>query len=207
MTALFRRSQGKRRYKRMFVIVAEGTVTEQEYFRLFEDESLVEGSLVRVKCLPNRTNLPPKEALKCVRAYIRKEDLIKGDEAWVVVDRDSWLEEHLQQLHAWADGHDNFGFALSNPKFEYWLLLHFEDAKGVLKGKDCDRKLAKHLPDYDKHVDPKRFSIDKILDAAKRAKERDNPPCADWPRKPGTTVYKLIEKILESGTNSPDTRN
>jgi len=203
MTSQFRRSQGKRRYKRMFVIVAEGTVTEQEYFRLFEDESLVEGSLVGVKCLPNKTNLPPKDALKCAREYVRKERLIKGDEAWVVVDKDSWLEEHLQQLHAWADGHDNYGFALSNPKFEYWLLLHFENANGVATADECDRRLRKHLPGYDKHVDSRHFTPDLIRTAAERARKRDTPPCTDWPRKPGTTLYKLVEKILESGTNSP----
>ena len=167
MTSQFRRSQGKRRYKRMFVIVAEGTVTEQEYFRLFEDESLVEGSLVRVKCLPNKTNLPPKDALK------------------------------------WADGHDNYGFALSNPKFEYWLLLHFENANGVATADECDRRLRKHLPGYDKHVDSRHFTPDLIRTAAERPRKRDTPPCTDWPRKPGTTLYKLVEKILESGTNSP----
>lgn len=31
----------------------------------------------------------------------------------------------------WLKGASNRGFALSNPKFEYWLLLHFEDGAGV----------------------------------------------------------------------------
>jgi len=184
----------------MFVIVAEGTVTEQEYFHLFEDELLVEGSFVHVKCLPNKANLPPREALRRVREYVHKESLKRTDEAWVVVDMDYWSEEHLVELHGWAQSRKNYGFALSNPKFEYWLLLHFEDAKGVATGEDCDKKLAKHLPDYDKHVYGRKFTREKIQAAIDRAKKRDIPPCADWPRKTGTTVYKLVEKILESGT-------
>jgi hypothetical protein len=176
----------------MFVIVAEGKVTEQEYFPLLSDESIV-----HVRCLRNRNNLSPKEALKRVKEYVRNEDLKKSDEAWVVVDKDSWLEEHLAELHTWAQSHRNYGFALSNPKFEYWLLLHFEEANGVRTGDDCDQRLAKHLTAYNKHIEPQHFSIDRIRKATARAKKRDKPPCFDWPRKPGTTVYKLVEKILQ----------
>src|ERR1700690_2870272 len=129
MNARFRRPQGQRRYKRMFVIIAEGTVTEQEYFPLLNEELIV-----RVKCLGNRSNLPPKEALNRVREYIKKEGLKRTDQAWVVVDKDSWPDEHLSELNTWAEGRDNYGFALSNPKFEYWLLLHFEDPTGVRTG-------------------------------------------------------------------------
>ncbi|MGA2219590.1 MAG: RloB family protein [Terracidiphilus sp.] len=160
MTARFRRAQGQRRYKRMFVIVAEGTVTEQEYFPLLSEELIV-----HVKCLGNRSNLPPKEALKRVRDYIRKESLRKSDEAWVVVDRDSWPEEHLIALHTWAQSRDNYGFALSNPKFEYWLLLHFENANGVTTSYDCDIRLPIHLPTYDKHIEPQHFPIERIRTA------------------------------------------
>jgi hypothetical protein len=123
----------------MFVIVAEGTVTEQEYFRLLTDESIVQ-----VKCLKNRKGLAPREALDRVHAYVRREGLRALDEAWVVVDKDQWPEEHLSELHAWSQTKGNYGFALSNPKFEIWLLLHFEDAAGVATSHECDRRLANH---------------------------------------------------------------
>lgn len=197
MKSRFHRPQGQRRYKRMFVIVAEGTVTEQEYFQLLNDESII-----HVKCLKNRNNLPPKEALRRISEYVRKEGLQKEDEAWVVVDKDSWHEEHLKELHAWAKSRTNFGFALSNPKFEYWLLLHFEDASGVVTSEHCDNRLAKFLPDYHKHVDGRKFTRQRILAAADRAKQRDIPPCTDWPHSPGTTVYRLVKKMLKSATAS-----
>ena len=194
MNPHFHRLQGMRRYKRMFVVVAEGTVTEPEYFPLLNEDLIV-----HVKCLKSRNNLPPKEALRLVRAYVRKEELRKNDEAWVVVDKDSWPEEHLIELSAWAQTRDNYGFALSNPKFEYWLLLHFEEANGVTSSADCDRRIPKHLPGFDKHIDPQHFPIERIRTAVARAKTRDNPPCNDWPRKPGSTVYRLVEKILDAG--------
>ncbi|MGD0902728.1 MAG: RloB family protein [Terracidiphilus sp.] len=196
MTSPFRRPEGQRRYKRLFVIIAEGTVTEQEYFPLLNEDMIV-----RVKCLKGRSNLPPKEALRLAQEYVRKERLKKSDEVWVVVDKDSWREEHLVELHAWAQSRRNYGFALSNPKFEYWLLLHFEDANGVITGNDCDRRLIKHLPGYNKHIEERHFTRDRIEAAVARAKKRDKPTCADWPRKPGTTVYRLVEKVLGSITS------
>jgi hypothetical protein len=191
----FRRPAGQRRYKRMFVIVAEGTVTEQEYFQLLNEESII-----HIKCLRNRSNLTPQEALLRVREHISKEGLRKNDVAWVVVDKDSWAEDHFSALHNWAQSRSNYGFALSNPKFEFWLLLHFEDAKGICTSEQCNEKLAKHLPAYDKHVDWRKFTRERIENATVRAKNRDIPPCTDWPHNTGTTVYKLVEKILESGT-------
>jgi len=195
MKSRFRRPMGQRRYKRMFVIVAEGRVTEQEYFQLLNDESII-----RVHCLKNRTNLTPQEALLRIREHIRKEPLRKHDEAWVVVDKDSWIEAHLDELHNWSQGRSNYGFALSNPKFELWLLLHFEDAKGVCTGAQCSKQLDKHLPDYNKHLDARKFTLERFEAAIDRAKKRDIPPCSDWPHKTGSTVYKLVEKILESDT-------
>jgi hypothetical protein len=192
MTERFRRKLGERRYKRMFVIVAEGTVTEQEYFSLLSDESIV-----RVRCLKNRRNLPPNEALKRVRGYIREESLRRTDEAWVVVDRDQWLDEHLTELHRWSQEKANHGFALSNPKFELWLLLHFDDAGGVTTGDECQRRLERYLENYDKHIKASEFTRERILNALARAKRRDNPRCVDWPRNIGTTVYRLVEKILQ----------
>ncbi len=68
---------------------------------------------------------------------IKKESLKSSDEAWLIADRDQWDENQLNQLYAWSTIQKNFGFALSNPKFEYWLLLHFEDASGIATSREC----------------------------------------------------------------------
>ena len=120
-----------------------------------------------------------------------------SDEAWLVVDKDLWTDNQLNQLHAWAQTHINYGFALSNPSFEFWLLLHFEDGIGIRSSQDCIDRLKRHLPSYNKEIDTRKISRERINEAVCRAKKRDNPPCVDWPRAPGgTTVYRLIEKLL-----------
>jgi len=129
--------------------------------------------------------------------HLRQEELRSSDEAWLVVDKDQWTDEQLDQLRAWAQARDNYGFALSNPKFEYWLLLHFEDGTGIASSRDCSDRLNRHLPDYDKGIDARKITRDRIDEAIRRARLRDNPPCVDWPRAlGGTTVYKLVENIL-----------
>jgi hypothetical protein len=131
--------------------------------------------------------------------HLRRENLLASDEAWLVVDKDQWKDEELEQLHTWSQGEDNYGFALSNPRFEYWLLLHFEDGTRIGSSRECATRLKRYVPDYDKNIDVRKIKPDMIKNAIRRAKVRDNPPCADWPREFGsTTIYKLVENILKS---------
>jgi hypothetical protein len=128
--------------------------------------------------------------------HLKNESLKSSDEALLVVDKDQWTNDQLVQLHACSQTRENYGFALSNPKFEYGLLFHFEDGTGIRSSQDCTARLKRHLPSYDKGIDSRKISTEQISDAIHRAKSRDNPPCPDWPKAcGGTTVYKLIEKL------------
>ena len=130
---------------------------------------------------------------------LASEGFKSSDEAWLVVDKDQWTDEQLTQLHQWSLQQEHYGFALSNPKFEYWLLLHFEDGTGVTSSRDCTDRLKRWIPDYDKGIDTRKISQSQIDVAIRRAKKRDHPPCSDWPRSLGqTTVYRLIENILQA---------
>lgn len=187
----FRRPLGERRYRKLFIVATEGVKTEPQYFAILNNCY----SFIHVDCLKS-SNSPP-EVLKNMKDHLKKEPLKKSDEAWLVVDKDQWTDEQLAQLHAWSQDADNYGLALSNPKFEYWLLLHFEDGTNIGSLSKCSDRLKKNLPDYDKGLDSRKITSDMIEDAVPRAKVRDNPPCEDWPRTFGsTTVYKLVENIL-----------
>ena len=50
--------------------------------------------------------------------------------------------------------------------------------------------------DNDKNIVARKFADTMISDAVERAEARDNPPCSDWPRVTGTTMYKLVRSIL-----------
>jgi len=66
-----------------------------------------------------------------MRRWLAIARLRASDRAWIVVDADSWPEDQLLELHGWSTEDSRYGLAVSNPKFEFWLLLHFEDGNGA----------------------------------------------------------------------------
>lgn len=189
----FQRSLGELPYKKLFVLAVEGVKTEPQYFGIFNNQQ----SVIRVSCLKSSHGSSPLQVLKRMEDHLRQVDLRSTDEAWLVVDKDQWTDEQLVQLHDWAQTGENFGFALSNPKYEYWLLLHFEDGNDIASSRDCTERLKRHLTDYDKGIDGRKFTNERIEAAIRRAKLRDNPTCVDWPRSlGGTTIYRLVEKLV-----------
>lgn len=188
-----KRPLGERRYKKLFVIAMEGAKTESQYFSIFNDQN----SIVRVLCLKGKNRSSPLQVLKRMTTCIEKESLHPSDEAWIVVDKDNWTEEHLLMLFKWSKKNEKYGLALSNPKFEYWLLLHFEDGYGISNGKECTTRLKNFLPEYDKNFDPRIITKKMIRKAIERAQKNDTPCCEKWPLKTGSTVYRLIQRICD----------
>ncbi len=126
------RTSGKERYKKMFLIATEGARTEPQYFALFKEFDRI-SSVVHVKCIKKSSGASsPHHVLKAMKNYLSKSPSRNSDEAWLVVDRDKWAEENLAELFAWSQERENYEFAMSNPKFEYWLLLHFKNVKSSL---------------------------------------------------------------------------
>ncbi len=189
MRRKFKRPLGQKRYKKMFVVASEGAKTEPQYFKMLNTVS----SVVHLKCLKNKHNSSPEGVLRLMKGHIKSEGLKNTDEAWLVIDRDSWTEQQINQLYSWSLQEANYNLALSNPKFEYWLLLHFENGSRV-SSMNCSERLKKYLPDYNKDIQENKIKS-KIPQAIERAKEKDSPECQDWPRRIGTTVYRLVEKL------------
>jgi hypothetical protein len=192
----FDRALGERRYRKMFVVSVEGLKTEPQYFAVFNGSN----SIVRVNTIPGSSDSSPHQVLKRMRTHLRKEGLRASDEAWLVVDKDQWTVEQLDELYAWSQESERYGFALSNPKFEFWLLLHFDDGAGATTAAQCELRLRRWLPAYDKGVSAADFPRDRVEQAVARARRRDTPQCQRWPSTPGvTTVYRLVERILTAG--------
>jgi len=130
-----------------------------------------------------------------MKSHLKNAKYDKPYEAWLIVDKDHWQNQQLEPLHQWSIQREYYHLAVSNPNFEYWLLLHLEDGKGVSTKAECDTKLKRHIPDYSKS----NFDMSKlepgISEAIKRAESKDRPPCEKWPEKTGTTVYLLVKKL------------
>lgn len=193
------RPPGRLQYRTLFVIAAEGAITEPMYFAAFNDDN----TTITVKCSTGRGGSSPPQVLKLMQSFLKDTKLRKNDEAWLVVDRDNWTDKQLQEAHSWTQNSKAYGFALTNPKFEYWLLLHFEDGDDVSSIRNCDERLRRYIPGYEKRIEVRKFTAEMILSAIDRAIKRNSPPCSDWPRSFGsTTVHILVQHILRSKTNS-----
>lgn len=187
----FRRPKPYLSYRKLFLIATEGAKTEPIYFGIFNSPQ----ATIHVKLLPaKKHDTSPPQVLKRAQAFVKEKGLGKKDEVWLVIDRDQWTEKQLEKAYL-ACKTVAYNLAVSNPKFEYWLLLHFEDGKGVSGSRDCTERLIRHLPNFEKG----HFEIEKvqtgISDAIRRAEEKDRPPCEDWPRGNGSTVYRLVKRL------------
>ena len=90
----YKRKIGTRRYKRMVVISAEGIVTEREYFSMFNADR----ADLFVKVLPG-TAPDPQNVLKRMKRFLKENSLQKNDQAWLVIDKDRWLDAQIQPLY------------------------------------------------------------------------------------------------------------
>lgn len=140
-----------REYRDVCWVSAEGT-TERDYLGM----AAFKGAPVSVRfpknTHPNRHN--PAAVLKRFEKALRENDFRVGDEAWLVVDVDEWSEAELVELLAWEASDARHHLAVSNPKFELFLVMHFEKGSGCTTPEKVDAVLKKHWPRYAKRVSP-----------------------------------------------------
>ncbi len=186
-----------RKPRRRIVLSCEGNVTEIQYFRHFENLR----DDVYIKFVNNRRHKSaPLFVVNALKKYLIEEPLIGADEAWAVIDYDERPEQMIQcVIDVLDDIGRNAHLALSNPNFEFWLLLHFEDGIGIQTKKECNTRLAKYISNYDKNIPDKVFThIEKAIARAAAIDKHSNTP---WPQKSGTTVYKLVKLLMPSFDN------
>lgn len=192
----FERVSNVRDYRPVLIIATEGRRTEPDYFnmRVFKPDN----RSVNIKVLGAKTSSSPRSVLNRMERYLKEYKGILGVEAWLVVDRDEWEDTDLEELCAWSNLDSKRNLAVSNPQFEYWLLLHFEDGNNVSGKRQCLSRLKRCLPYYSKSsLQTSKFTLTRIKKAVDRAKIKNNPPCIRWPLSTGTTVYRVVERIID----------
>jgi hypothetical protein len=187
-----KRSLGQKSYRKMFFVAVEGKKTEPQYFDILK--KILPN--ICIKCVQGGNKTSPIQILNTLKKFMQGEKFLKTDEAWIVIDKDSWTEEQLFTVWKWSQEDPRNGLAVSNPKFEYWLLQHFEEGNNISGSNECSKRLNKYIPNYDKGVKEVQITIASVEEAISRARRRDIPPCEDWPRNTGTTVYRLVMRML-----------
>lgn len=200
MAKKFKREKVKQREERsLFVIAVEGK-TEKEYFNRFRNKL----SSVRVLVTQGKSS-NPRAVLQTVNGALdtlkRKDELRPGDEAWVILDEDHWTEIELQEIWDWGQQRKDRGVGFSVPQFEWWLLLHFEDGRGVRTQREVLERLCVYIPDYQKgNPNQLDFDADAIAKAVQRAASKVNSlPYQREEREAiagaWTTVHLLVDKL------------
>lgn len=119
----------------------------------------------------------------------RERDPAGFDEFWCVVDVDDFDIDEAVVAARLA----RISLAVSNPCFELWLILHFNDCTAGLSGaKEAMARLRKCLPNYEKGgLDFASFA-GRVADATERAKSLEATGLAN----PSTGVWRLVELVL-----------
>jgi hypothetical protein len=197
-----RRGTPKREPRQRLLVLCEGKITEPTYFRAFRHEH--KSHLVDVEVVPecgvpkSLVELAVEQKKRAEKEARRRGDpYLKYDEVWCVFDTD----EHPNLLEAKQQAKDNgLKLAISNPCFELWVLLHFQDQRAHQDRAWIQAACRRHLPDFVKQVPYDRVQPS-YAEAVARAKalvkwqaEQDRPggnPC--------TAVHELTERIAELG--------
>ena len=122
-----------------------------------------------------------------------------------MIDRDYWTDKQISMLTEWVangDGKIVRGVAMSNPKFELWLLAHFQELPIQCGAAECVRLLKRHLPVYDKHFDGLIVSQEMMESAIKQSTPDMPVNCI------GTNVGILVDRITHEAfmANSEERR-
>lgn len=183
-----RRRMPVRDPKPRILIVCEGEKTEPQYFNKFRIEKRMPRSLMRII----GAGCDPKGVAEVAKKWDRdaKNDKLPFKHIWCVFDRDDHtrLPDAFQQVQ---HKKNDFSLAFSNPSFELWFLLHFEDQTANIDRQDVISQLKRHIPAYDKSLDVYDDLKEFQATAIDRAKKLDSEPDAIR-ENPSTTVYELV---------------
>ncbi len=205
-----KRGHFKKQPKRKFVLFCEGRNTEPSYFdalRASLSNALIEIEPIPGVGVPNtiadRAAEKAKE-LGLVKGSRKKlESFEESDQAWAVFDKDDHeVERAFDVCRA-----NQVGIAFSNPCFEVWLILHYED----FQRPDDQHAVQKHLSTLCAEYDPNKGKTPNChelipeIEAAEILAERQ---CqrrieeGDELGRPSTTVFKLSRQIRQAAEKS-----
>ncbi len=189
--------QHDRRDTELFIVATEGKETEKQYFGMFHSTRIK----VEVLATGDDSKSAPQYVLERLNTFKEQYDLNEDDMLWLVLDVDRWGARNLSMVCRQAR-QKGYHLAVSNPCFEIWLCLHFEDLNPEDKTcQDFKSRLRTLLGSYNSsNLDLSSYKLN-IADATNRAKLLHPKSQQNWPPTLGTHVYRLVQILLESLRN------
>jgi RloB-like protein len=141
----FKRKSGFRDAK-LIVIATEGVQTEHVYFEGVRQKYQRPNLHIELLKRTDAGHSSPKHVITELNVFKKEYHLVKGDELWMVIDKDRWLDEHLSEVTQECS-QKNYYCAVSVPCFEIWILLHLLTTidNGSLVGLNCERIIIRIL--------------------------------------------------------------
>ncbi len=200
--------------ERAIIISCEGKNTEPQYFKIIKDKfSDHMSALLEIKIVPRDTKSAPKYVLSDLQGFIEeKYDCKKGhDQMWLVLDREKTQDRKQAILDILPECKEKYyNIALTNPAFEFWLLLHvvniqnynendlFQNIKINNSKRFLEKQLSDELGGYNKsNLNPNIVTEENIKRALKQEQlfENDLENIID---NLGSNVGDLVKEILPS---------
>lgn len=197
------RNQPSKPIQHTILIACEGTKTEQMYFNNIKTELRSQNIIV----LPPDKKTDPGNIIERLikerqqRKY--EQRWTKNDAAWAVFDGD----EHIEKSRtSWENAinranSQKINLAITNPCFELWYLIHFQDHLSQINRDKLVKLLDKHIPDYDKSMclypkPLKELTNQAIQRAEKIAKQIERNELYEYSNPCCSGLSKLIISLL-----------
>ena len=198
-----KRLPGQREPRSHILITCEGAETEPNYFQALRQELRLTSVEVEIQgkshaSAPIRVvGFAIRKKADRVRDAKRSDFLTEYDEVWCVIDvenpaNNTPFKEAIQNAIR-----ENLQLAVSNPAFEFWYLLHYEETSRAFRdGQELKQALTVYEPNYQERTDmftELYHKTDLAIERAKRilANQVDKEP---YPN-PSTYVFKLVERL------------
>lgn len=196
-----KREKVRRKRNPVVYLICEGAETEIRYFKKFRTR----GCHIDIIPLTSQYKAADKLVQKA-RATMGHHHLYypdDGDVIWCVFDRDDNTDEMLRKARKLAEK-EGYHLAYSNPAFEIWYLLHFqnqtmplEDCKAVirqLKQKGRILQYEKNREVYDQLLPYQEKALERAKERTEKLKKNHREIfCRE--SNPVTTVAELVEYL------------
>ncbi len=192
-----RRVPGKRDQRRVIRVLTEGAVTEPTFLAQWARRSQ------NIHIDFGESGMAPLSLVERARSHEKANRKRSGrpghdfDEIWCIFD----VDEHPHLAQALNEARQSgIQVALSNPCFELWLVLHYQDQTAHIERRDVQR-LASALGTVDgKRLRPAAVDdlVDQYGEAKRRAQDLDARHLRnglDRHSNPSSNIWELIDRL------------